>query len=490
MAASPDRHLKSHPEDLKGVARDHVLRVALEMLDIDLNKVQTENVYILFPTTYENREAARERGHQGERIGELGELLTNLGYDPDPDLMRGMTSLEGCGRRPAFFRTPIADWDDFLMFRYLRDRARAFWALGYLGGDYLPLSVIVSKTFMHTALASGRPLVYTSWSDHQTRRIADCMKAGKRESMQKSLDKWYALAKAIISSPHEQEELDSGVRHRPTTRVVELFADTVINEMAAVGLVVPDTKPGPCKDPALELYRNAADPVPPEYRAKLVKLLKMHLSAEYTTAYMETLLPPTAYDLAEWMQTIREEGEHGDGCIEIISDLGEDAQPIVWDMRFGEGKHLLDFFKVEIENWDEVGIMRWLSECAAGYQSLAALGSSYIPFAIWNARNYMDEGMEHAQIGRAIVENAIKAGRKEQVQRLMWKRWPYVVDYFGNERPDNEYLMAGIKARPNRELRRTWIGVMQRDAKHLELQMPAEPLKGSRADYGLTQRAA
>ena len=70
------------------------------------------------------------------------------------------------------------------------------------------------------------------------------------------------------------------------------------------------------------------------------------------------------------------------------------------------------------------------------------------------------------------------------------KRWPYVVDYFGNERPDNEYLVAGIKARPNRELRRTWIGVMQRDAKHLELQMPPEPLKGVRADYGLTQRAA
>lgn len=488
--AATERYLKSHPEELSGAARQHVLRVALEMLDIELNKVQTQNVYILFPTTYENREAARERGHQGERIGELGELLTRLGYNPDADLMRGMTLLEGCGRRPAFFRIPIADWDDFLIFRYLRDRARAYWALGYLGGDYLPLSVIVGRTIMHTALASDRPLTYTRWTDHQIQRIAEGVKAGKGESLQKSLDKWYALAKAIISSPHEEEELASGVRQRASTRLVELFADTVIEEMAAVGLAAPDAKPRPCADPARDLYRNARDPVPAEYRAKLVKLLKMHLSAEYTTAYMETLLPPTAYDLAEWMQTIREEGEHGDGCIEIISDLGEDAQPIVWDMRFGEGKHLLDFFKVDIENWDEVGIMRWLSECAAGYQSLAALGSSYIPFAIWNVRNYIDEGMEHAQIGRAIVENAIKAGRKEQVQRLMLKRWPYVVDYFGNERPDNEYLLAGIKARPNRELRRTWVAVMQRDAGHLALNMPAEPLKGVRADYGLSQRAA
>ena len=78
--------------------------------------------------------------------------------------------------------------------------SRAYWALGYLGGDYIPLSVIVAKTFMHCALASARPLTYTRWTDHQTLRIAACVKAGRREALQKSLDKWYPLAKAIISS--------------------------------------------------------------------------------------------------------------------------------------------------------------------------------------------------------------------------------------------------------------------------------------------------
>lgn len=480
---SSDRYIKAHPDDLTDPARGLVREVALDMLDIELNKVQTENVYILYPTTFENREAARERGFQGERIGHLGRLLDDLGFDSRPVLAAGMASLEGNGRRPQFYRTPIADWNEFLVFRYLRDRARGYWGLAYLGSDYLPLAVAVARMLFHCALGSDRPLVYSRWTEHQLVRMRERVAAGERAALQAAVDKWYALAKAAIASPREAEELAAGVRSRPSARLTGLFADTVIGELEAIGLTVPDRRPGPAADPALELYRNARDPLPEAYRAKLVRLLKMHLSAEYTTAYMEKLLPPTAYDLAEWMETIREEGEHGDGCVDILADLGEDAQPIVWDLRFGKGEHLLDFFKVEIENWDEVGIMRWLSECAAGYQSLAALGSNYIPFAIWNARNYIDEGMEHAQIGRAIVESAMKAGRTRDVQRLMWKRWPYVVDYFGNERPDNEFFQLGIKMRSNRELRRRWVAVMERDARHLGLAMPAEPLKGMRSNY-------
>lgn len=483
MATASQRYVKAHPDDLAPAERALAVAVGREMLDIELNKVQTQTVYILFPTTFENREAARERGHQGERIGEIGTMLAELGHDPAEDLARGMASLAGAGRRPRFFAEPLADWDEFLVFRYLRDRARAFWALGYIGSDYIPLAVAVSRTLMHCALGSDRPLVYSHWSDHQIRRLDEARAAGRGERLQAALAKWYPLAKAIIAGPREAEELAAGIRNRPSDRLVELFADTVIAELAPLGLTVPDRRPGAAARPELTLYRGPGDGVPAAYRDKLVRLLKMHLSAEYTTAFMETLSPPTAADLAEWMETIREEGEHGDGIVEILGALGEDAQPVVHDVRFGEGKHLLDFFKVEIENWDEVGIMRWLSERAAGYQSLAALGSSYIPFAIWSARNYMDEGMAHAQIGRAIVEKAIAAGRKAAVQRLMWKRWPYVLDYFGNERPGNEYLALGIKARPNRELRRRWLADMERDAAAMGLAMPARPLQGVRASY-------
>jgi len=483
MATAVQRYVKAHPDDLGETERALAIAVAREMLDIELNKVQTQTVYILFPTTFENREAARERGHQGERIGEIGALLEGLGHDPAADLARGMASIEGAGRRPQFFARPLADWDEFLVFRYLRDRARSFWALGYLGTDYIPLAVAVARTLMHCALGSDRPLVYSKWTDHQIARILEACAGGRGAAIQQALTRWYPLAKGIIASPREAQELAAGIRNRPSERLAELFADTVIREMAALGLTVPDSRPGRASRPDLELYRDPGDPVPDAYRAKLVRLLKMHLSAEYTTAFMETLSPPTAADLAEWMETIREEGEHGDGIVEILGALGEDAQPVVHDVRFGEGRHLLDFFKVEIENWDEVGIMRWLSERAAGYQSLAALGSSYVPFAIWSARNYMDEGMAHAQIGRAIVEKAIAAGRKADVQRLMWKRWPYVLDYFGNERPGNEHVTLGIKARPNRELRRRWLADMERDAAEMGLIMPASPLRGVRADY-------
>ena len=45
----------------------------------------------------------------------------------------------GSASRPAFFRQPIADWDDLLVFRYLCDRARAWWGLARALADREPV---------------------------------------------------------------------------------------------------------------------------------------------------------------------------------------------------------------------------------------------------------------------------------------------------------------------------------------------------------------
>jgi 1,2-phenylacetyl-CoA epoxidase catalytic subunit len=198
---------------------------------------------------------------------------------------------------------------------------------------------------------------------------------------------------------------------------------------------------------------------------------------------LEALDPPTAEDISEWAHTIQEEGEHGEGMVDLLRDLGEDAQAVIDDMRYGEGKYLLDFFKIKIESWDEIGIMRWLSERAAGYQSLASLGSNYLPYAVWSARNYMDEGMAHAGVGKEIARRAINEGRKAEIQRLFDKRYPAVVDYFGSEKPNNEFIEMGIKVRSNRELRRRWIIDQVRDCEELGVQMPKDPLQGTRTHY-------
>jgi 1,2-phenylacetyl-CoA epoxidase catalytic subunit len=476
--------VKMHPDELGPQARGALARVLLTLLQIECNKQQVKEVYVHFPTPEENKEAARERGLQGRRIEEVAAILQSIGTDPNPGIATGLKSFEGTAHRPAMFRAPIADWDDFLMFRYLRDRAQASWAIGYLGTDYVPFAVTVSRLFMHAALGSQRPTEYCDWTAHQIRRLQERRDAGRKDKLQASLDRWYPLALALAAdTTDEAVEIEAGIRGRAAVVGEKVFVDKVAEELGALGLVIPDSAARFAGREIETVYLDGRADLPAAYRAKLVKLLKMHLSSEYTTTYLEALDPPTAEDIAEWSHTIQEEGEHGEGMVDLLRNLGEDAQAVIDDMRYGEGAYLLDFFKIEIESWDEIGIMRWLSERAAGYQSLASLGSNYIPYALWSARNYMDEGMAHAGVGKEITRRAIGEGRAKEVQRLFDKRYPSVIDYFGSENPKNEFIDLGIKVRSNAELRRRWLKDQVRDCAELGVRMPDDPLKGDRMHY-------
>lgn len=476
--------VKMHPDELTPHARIALARVLQTLLQIECNKQQVKEVYVHFPTPEENKEAARERGLQGRRIEEVAAILQSIGTDPNPGIATGLKTVEGTAHRPAMFRAPIADWNDFLMFRYLRDRAQASWALGYLGTDYVPFAVTVARLFMHTALGSQRPTAYCDWTDHQIVRLRERLSNGLQDELQASLDRWYPLALALVAdTAGEAAELEAGIRGRAAVVGEKVFVETVAAEMGALGLTVPDSADRFAGRDIETIYLDGRADLPPAYRAKLVKLLKMHLSSEYTTTYLEALDPPTAEDIAEWSHTIQEEGEHGEGMVDLLRNLGEDAQAVIDDMRYGEGAYLLDFFKIEIESWDEIGIMRWLSERAAGYQSLASLGSNYIPYALWSARNYMDEGMAHAGVGKEIARRAIDEGRMDEVQRLFDKRYPSVIDYFGSENPKNEFIDLGIKVRSNAELRRRWLTDQVRDCAELGVRMPDDPLKGDRMHY-------
>ncbi|MDA0369637.1 MAG: phenylacetate-CoA oxygenase subunit PaaI [Proteobacteria bacterium] len=476
--------VKMHPDELAPEARTALARILQMLLQIECNKQQVKEVYVHFPTPEENKEAARERGLQGRRIEEVAAILKAIGTDPNPGIATGLKSLDGTDHRPAMFRTVVGDWDDFLIFRYLRDRAQASWAIGFLGTDYVPFAVTVSRLFMHTALGSQRPTEYCDWADHQTRRMRERLDKGLKDKLQASLDRWYPLAVALAAdTTDEASELAAGIRGRAAVVGEKVFVTKVSEELGALGLSVPDSLDRFAGQDMPTIYLDGRADLPDAYRAKLVKLLKMHLSSEYTTTYLEALDPPTAEDIAEWSHTIQEEGEHGEGMVDLLRNLGEDAQAVIDDMRYGEGAYLLDFFKIEIESWDEIGIMRWLSERAAGYQSLASLGSNYIPYALWSARNYMDEGMAHAGVGKEIIRRAIDEGRMVEVQRLFNKRYPSVIDYFGSEKPGNEFIDLGIKVRSNAELRRRWLKDQILDCAELGVQMPGDPLKGDRMHY-------
>ena len=234
-----------------------------------------------------------------------------------------------------------------------------------------------------------------------------------------------------------------------------------------------------------------------EYRQYLIKVLTVQLASEYQDRHRRPIAPS-----AEWIEDVgiqlRGETEHGLGLVDILRSLGVDPMPEVERAQLASpDARLLDVFRKIIryqvdgaattdELWISVGIGRWLVERGGGYQSLAAVGSTYLPWAAWSARNFKDEGFEHSNSGKLIAKAAIEKGLRDTVQMMFNEIWPYAVDMFGqNDSPNiRRYLDLGIKTVGNREVRLAWLAHVRAEAKELGVQLPANPLKGHRGDYG------
>ena len=238
------------------------------------------------------------------------------------------------------------------------------------------------------------------------------------------------------------------------------------------------------------------DQLPDEYREYLIRLLIVQLSSEYQDRSRRPIAPTP-----DWVEDVgiqfRGETEHGRGLADILRTLGVDPMPwIERAQNAAPDAKLLEVFrniivfqegdyKTSDHAWLSVGLGRWLVERGGGYQSIAALGSTYLPWAAWSARNFKDEGFEHSSSGNRIVETAITAGMGELVQTMFETIWPYAVDMFGANVSFNlnKYLETGIKTIGNREVRLAWLAHVSADAAIMGVRMPAHPLVGKRGTY-------
>ena len=237
------------------------------------------------------------------------------------------------------------------------------------------------------------------------------------------------------------------------------------------------------------------DQLPDDYREALIRLLIVQLSSEYQDRSRRPIAP-TPYWVDDVGIQFRGETEHGRGLADILRTLGIDPLPWIEKAQNASADaKLLDVFrhiifqegnkKTSDRAWLSVGIGRWLVERGGGYQSIAALGSTYLPWAAWSARNFKDEGFEHSSSGNRIVEEAIAAGQAPLVQEMFDTLWPHAVDMFGaNDFPNlTKYLETGIKTIGNREVRLAWFAHVQADAALMGVRLPANPLKGKRGNY-------
>jgi 1,2-phenylacetyl-CoA epoxidase catalytic subunit len=236
-----------------------------------------------------------------------------------------------------------------------------------------------------------------------------------------------------------------------------------------------------------KLYRRAAE-LPADARAMIVKMLTVQLQSEYADAPDRSgSICPTVEDKS-WLDfQIAQEKAHGLGVARILEDMGVDPGPLIAQAETSvmEGDRKLDYFKIRMADWVERSMTRVLAERTGGIQSIGGLGASYIPLAVWNAKNYVDEALGHTAQGVAYARRLVEEGRSVACQQAVDKFYPSCLDIFGGVGTPNEkrYAELGVKTLTNNQSRALWIRSLERDLQALNLKMPEARWQGIRASY-------
>lgn len=236
-----------------------------------------------------------------------------------------------------------------------------------------------------------------------------------------------------------------------------------------------------------KLYRRAAD-LPADARAYIVKMLTVQLQSEYADAPDRvSAVCPTVEDKTWLDLQMAQEKSHGLGVAEILEDMGVNPGPLIAqaEASVSEGDRKLDYFKMPMEDWVERSMTRVLAERTGGIQSIGGLGASYIPLAVWNAKNYIDEALGHTAMGVSYAKRLVADGQAAQCQVAVDKFYPSCLDIFGGVGTPNEkrYLELGIKTLTNNQSRALWVTSLQRDLDALGLKVPQARWQGIRSSY-------
>lgn len=236
-----------------------------------------------------------------------------------------------------------------------------------------------------------------------------------------------------------------------------------------------------------KLYRRASD-LPADAKAFIVKMLTVQLQSEYADAPDRSgSICPTVEDKS-WLDfQIAQEKAHGLGVAQILEDVGVDPGPLIAQAETSvmEGDRKLDYFKIRMADWIERSMTRVLAERTGGVQSIGGLGASYIPLAVWNAKNYVDEALGHTAQGVNYARRLVEEGRSTECQQAVDKFYPSCLDIFGGVGTPNEkrYVELGIKTLTNNQSRALWIRSLERDLDALNLKMPQARWQGIRSSY-------
>jgi 1,2-phenylacetyl-CoA epoxidase catalytic subunit len=228
--------------------------------------------------------------------------------------------------------------------------------------------------------------------------------------------------------------------------------------------------------------------LPEEARTMLAKMLTVQLQSEYGDAPDRSgAVCPTVEDKTWLDLQLSQEKEHGLGVSLMLRSLGVDPTEYIKEAEASitAGARKLDYFRKRMEDWVERTMTRVLAERTGAIQTVAGLGTWYVPLALWHAKNYKDEALGHTVMGVAYAQRLMDEGRAVECQQATDKFYPWCLDIFGGVGTPNErkYLDTGIKTLTNNQTRKLWIRSLQRDLDTLGLQLPADTWQGDRQRY-------
>lgn len=182
----------------------------------------------------DNRSLLLEWERQTRRVRKLGREIDALGGSAQALLDEANYSLEGGHLTQPLFKTELEDWEDMLVWRWLRARAWTYRSTVEFGSVYVPLSQLAFDQYFDLGLAR--------WPAASTRepveRVVRFYQSGLHDRFISSARKWYPFALDFVRQKHQlQDEL---VELRVWTRKLDLalglFESCIEDDMREIGV--------------------------------------------------------------------------------------------------------------------------------------------------------------------------------------------------------------------------------------------------------------
>ena len=229
---------------------------------------------------------------------------------------------------------------------------------------------------------------------------------------------------------------------------------------------------------------EATDPLPDDYRRKLIKFVEMHANSELMGVLPERewiLRAPTLQRKLALTAKVQDEVGHAQLLYRVVEDLGKPRAQCFSDLISGKAK-FHNVFHYPTRSWGDVGVIAWLVDAAAIISQKALLKCSYAPYARIMKKICWEESF-HILHGRDVILAMVTGtpGQFELVQEALNRWWPPLMQFHGNPIPRDEdpmYLWR-IKSQGNEEARQQFLEGYVPQIRELGLEVPDPKLRRS-----------